>query len=264
MELTGHESRYYQYKGTVFDAEWKEVPQGIKNSFFGKVLSEADLNFSNKSERFMDLYDNMELLFDALKICGAVVMIQIMAEIAVPYVAANVKAVVYYCQIFGIREGLKMYTYLGTEKLPNGLIDWIQKNPDKQLPAEIPRGLLIGKLDKLTQDERNMLEDLLTRGFNVRINPRSNVNDKKTADFFVDGVLTELKTLNGESLNTPVTKIQRGFKQHASTVILDARKTKLTKDQALQVLVRINGKYKNKIPGKIEIWTKEGIIYGGQ
>lgn len=101
-------------------------------------------------------------------------------------------------------------------------------------------------------------------GFNVRINPRSNAQGKKSADFYLNGILTELKNLNGNSLNTPLTKITDGFKQLAETVILDARKIELTKDQALHVLIRIKGVYKGNIPGKTEIWTKEGIIYGRQ
>jgi len=60
-----------------------------------------------------------------------------------------------------------------------------------------------------------VIEDLLNQGRNVEIIPRSNVQGVSTSDFRVNGVLTELKTLTGTSLNTPVTRIQYGFQQGA-------------------------------------------------
>ena len=104
-------------------------------------------------------------------------------------------------------------------------------------------GTLTGKLDGLKPDERSMVEDLLNSGKNVEIIPRSNIPNDKTPDFFVNGVKTELKTLNGTSLNTPVTRIQDGFEQGAQTVI----------NRAL-------GKYGGTLPGGVEIWTNEGIL----
>ena len=121
-----------------------------------------------------------------------------------------------------------------------------------------------GSLDKLTQAERTMVDDLVKQGKNVEIVPRSDIQGVQTPDFIVDGTLTELKTLNGTSLNTPVTRITEGFAQGADTVILDARATGLTVEQANGVLSRIKGIYKNNIPGKIEIWTNFGTINGGK
>jgi hypothetical protein len=79
----------------------------------------------------------------------------------------------------------------------------------------------------------------------------------------VDGKLTELKTLTGTSLYTPVTRIQDGFNQGASLVIIDGRGIGLTTMQAYNIIKRIFGIYQNIIPGKVEIWTTEGIVYGG-
>ena len=77
----------------------------------------------------------------------------------------------------------------------------------------------------------------------------------------INGVRTELKTLTGTSLNTPVTRIQDGFKQGAQSVIIDARNVGLTSEQAKQILNRAAGTYSNKtLPGKVEIWTKDGIV----
>lgn len=121
-------------------------------------------------------------------------------------------------------------------------------------------GTLTGKLDGLTASERTMVEDLLASGKNVEIIPRSNVQSVKTPDFLVDGVKTELKTLEGTSLNTPVTRIEKGFKQGAEVVIIDGRQTELTLEQANAVIERAIGKYGGELPGIVEIWTIEGII----
>ena len=121
------------------------------------------------------------------------------------------------------------------------------------------RGRLIGKLDGLTSDERQMIQDLLSSGKDVEIIPRSSEQGVKTPDFLVDGVKTELKTLNGTSLNTPVKRILEGFEQGAETVIIDARKTGITMQEAEKIIDRVIGKL-GKLPGTIEIWTNEGIF----
>ena len=107
-----------------------------------------------------------------------------------------------------------------------------------------------------------MVNDLLAQDKNVEIIPRSNVPNVQTPDFKVNGVITELKALNGTSLNTPVTRIQDGFKQGARTVIIDGRSSGLTVEQANNVLSRITGIYKNSLPGKFEIWTNGGTVFG--
>jgi hypothetical protein len=122
-------------------------------------------------------------------------------------------------------------------------------------------GKLSGSLDGLTVAERTVVNDLLSQGKNVQIVSRSNVQGVATPDFVINGVKTELKTITGTSLNTPVTRIQDGFKQGAQSVIIDARNSGLTVEQANQVLDRAAGTYANKtLPGQVEIWTNEGII----
>lgn len=91
-------------------------------------------------------------------------------------------------------------------------------------------GKLMGSLDGLTTAERTVVNDLLSSGKNVQIIPRSNVQGVATPDFIVNGVKTELKTLTGTSLNTPVTRIQDGFKQGAQSVIIDGRNAGLTSE----------------------------------
>jgi hypothetical protein len=96
---------------------------------------------------------------------------------------------------------------------------------------------------------------------NVEIIPTSTQSGVKTPDFLVNGVKTELKTLKNPNINTGVTRIQKGLKQGAETVIIDGREAGLTSDQARQIINRATGTYSdNKIPGNIEIWTTDGII----
>ena len=122
------------------------------------------------------------------------------------------------------------------------------------------RGIKTGSEKDLTADERSMIDELLRLGKNVEIIPRSDFQGEKTPDYFIDGVKTELKTLNGTSLNTPVKRIYEGFRQGASTVIIDARKTGLTLEQAEVIISRAKGKMGGNLPGNVEIWTTEGIL----
>ena len=76
----------------------------------------------------------------------------------------------------------------------------------------------------------------------------------------MDGIKTELKTLKGSSLNTPVTRIGEAFKQGADKVIIDARGTGMTFEQAENTIDRAIGKYGGQLPGLVEIWTKGGNV----
>ena len=127
------------------------------------------------------------------------------------------------------------------------------------LPTEKREGSVIGDTSKLTPDERKVVDDLVSQGKRVEIIPRS--DNSKTPDFYVDGIKTELKTLNGNSMNTLVKRIGEGFNQGASVVIIDARKTGITISDAEQIIARALGKYKNhQFPGVVEIWTNEGKL----
>ena len=124
----------------------------------------------------------------------------------------------------------------------------------------VSKGKLIGNLAGKTADERKMIDELLSQGKTVEIIPESTVKNDPRPDFMVDGILTELKTLNGTSLNTPVTRIQNGFAQGAKTVIIDARKTEMTLEQAQNTIDRAVGIYNGCLPGNVEIWIKEGVL----
>ena len=124
---------------------------------------------------------------------------------------------------------------------------------------KITKGSLKGDLKGLTVDEKKVIDNLIEQGKNVEIIPRSKKVNEKTPDFFVNGEKTELKTLNGSSLNTPVKRIREGFSQGATTVIIDARKTTITLKDAKIIVDRAEGSLKGTLPGKVEIWTNEGI-----
>jgi len=112
-------------------------------------------------------------------------------------------------------------------------------------------------------NKKKVVDDLLKKGCKVEIIPR-NAN-VKTPDFKVNAILTELKTSYSTNINTIMTKIQRGFKQNARVVVIDARGTGLTVNQATQAIKRAAGTYKNKkLPGKVEIWTDSGTVTGGK
>ena len=175
-------------------------------------------------------------------------------------------------------DGLNLYAYCGNNPVmyydPSGYQNQVNSTCERtgvnnqnatnvnriNEGGTVPRGTLSGKLDGLTTAERTMVDDLLNAGNNVEIIPRSNIPGDKTPDFLVNGVKTELKTLTGTSLNTPVTRIQDGFKQGTEAVIIDGRNTGLTLDDANTVIERALGKYGGELPGIVEIWTTEGIL----
>lgn len=75
----------------------------------------------------------------------------------------------------------------------------------------------------------------------------------------MNGITTELKTITGNSLNTPVTRIREAFQQGASQGIIDARVTKSTNSQANESLSRAGGSFCGELPGWAEIWPADGM-----
>ncbi|MEO3943956.1 RHS repeat-associated core domain-containing protein [Gorillibacterium sp. CAU 1737] len=136
----------------------------------------------------------------------------------------------------------------------------VESRPNTRPPAK-GTGKITGSLNGLTEAEKKVVNDLTASGKNVEIIPKDPNSKVKTPDFKVDGVKTELKTLENPNVNTGITRIQKGLKQGAETVIIDARDSGLTTNQAREIITRASGTYPNKtIPGKVEIWTNEGII----
>lgn len=123
QNLLGRESKYFQHSGILWWSKWEEVPKGTEGGYFqGILISEADLNFSYRIYFQTDVYQAI----DCVIVIGAVVISAILIAKAAPVVIANIEAIVYYVQNFGIMKGLEMYTYLGIGALPDGVISWIQ------------------------------------------------------------------------------------------------------------------------------------------
>ena len=126
-------------------------------------------------------------------------------------------------------------------------------------------GRLTGNLNGLTPGERLVVNDLLRQGNNVEVIPPSNAQGTGSPDFRVNGVRTELKTLQGTSPDTPVTRITYAFRrQNAEAVILDARQSPLTNAQLEAAIPRARGAMGGTLPGYVEIWTQQGVIHGGR
>jgi hypothetical protein len=117
--------------------------------------------------------------------------------------------------------------------------------------------------DPLTKNEKQVVDDLVRQGRTVERIPKDPNSINKSPDFTVDGVKTELKSLQNPNTTTGVGRVQQGFKQGAETVIIDARGSGLTPQQAQEIIDRAAGTYPNKVlPGKVEIWTDERVITG--
>ncbi|MBY0087951.1 RHS repeat domain-containing protein [Brevibacillus brevis] len=127
------------------------------------------------------------------------------------------------------------------------------------------RGDIIGSLNDFDNDEKNVAENLLEMGHDVKPIPR--IKGQKTYDFDVDGVPTELKTANPQNgllnINSASDKIREGLlKQQAHVVIYDMRKLKSDPSvfNIYEVIYDTARKMKDQVWGKeVHIWTKDGI-----
>ena len=116
-------------------------------------------------------------------------------------------------------------------------------------------GTLTGSLKGLTQAERSMVSELLSQGKNVTIVPRS---QGKTADFIIDGVLTELKTLTKAGTNTLKNAIQKASKQ-GPQILIDARNVDVTRSEVIKQIHRAQGNI-GKLKGRVTVLIKNDII----
>jgi len=118
------QSKYYQHPVELFSNEpWKEVSSYEDGGFWkGKVISEYDLNFSTSVYMLMDVADVTEFLV----VTGAVCIMAIVACEAIPIVMANITALSYYMQNYGILNGITYWNICGASALPDGLISFIQ------------------------------------------------------------------------------------------------------------------------------------------
>ena len=149
------------------------------------------------------------------------------------------------------------------KKVPDA-IKATQQWVDRAIKGTPQAGRLTGNINSLTGAERTVVNDLLAKGKNVEIIQRSTAG--KSFDFRINGISTELKSLQNANVNTGITRIQEAFQQNSpASVIIDARGTGLTSAQAIEMINRAAGTFANRaLPGQVQVWTDMGIILGGR
>ena len=80
----------------------------------------------------------------------------------------------------------------------------------------------------------------------------------KSADFLVDGVKTELKTLTGSGPTTIKSAIETAAKQ-GEKILIDARQTGLSAEQAADQIARAQGNI-GGLEGRVTVLTNEGTV----
>lgn len=158
----------------------------------------------------------------------------------------------------------------GASKVAGEVIEEVGKKVAPKVGNEIVQGTkkliketgkVKGSLNGLSDAEKKVVSDLVASGKNVEIIPKDPAAKVKSPDFKVDGVTTELKTLENLNTNTGTKRIKEAIKQGAEVVIIDGRSAGLSKNQAQEIINRAAGRYENKkIPAKVEIWTTNGKI----
>jgi RHS repeat-associated protein len=123
--------------------------------------------------------------------------------------------------------------------------------------ANAARGTLTGSLKGLTQAEKSMVEELLAAGKNVQIIPRAT---GKTADFIINGVITELKTPTGLGANTLKNAIEAAAAKGSQVqILIDARGLPTTARNAFHQITRAQGNV-GGLTGRVTVLTKEGVV----
>lgn len=125
-------------------------------------------------------------------------------------------------------------------------------------PNIITRGTLTGSLDGRTLAERQYVEDLLSEGRNVEILKESTIEGVKTADFRVDGVVTELKTLNTLGNNTIKNAIEEAAHQ-GQQIVIDVRHLNISPQAAGREILRAQGNV-GGLSGRVTILTQGGRV----
>jgi len=129
-------------------------------------------------------------------------------------------------------------------------------DPSSSAPAApVTRGALTGSLKGLTAAERSFVEELLTEGKNVEIVARG---PGKTADFLVNGVSTELKTLTTASQNTLKNAIEAAAEQ-GRAIVIDARHVGITPQEAAAQISRAQGNV-GGLQGRVTVLTSDGPV----
>jgi hypothetical protein len=100
-----------------------------------------------------------------------------------------------------------------------------------------------------------ILKELEAAGNVVQVIPRAT---GKTADFLVNGVKTELKTLTQAGTNTLKNAIEKAVEQ-GQNIIVDARNVSINSQSALQQIQRAQGNV-GGLQGRVTVLTKDGVV----
>jgi len=101
-------------------------------------------------------------------------------------------------------------------------------------------------------DGQRIVNRLLNKGHNVTLMAET-PNIGKSFDFLVNGVPTELKTLNTNNINTLVTKVGRALIQlnGEGQIIYDISAANFTPEQMIEIKNRLVGRYGEDILRRI-------------
>jgi len=157
--------------------------------------------------------------------------------------------------------------WIGLDQAYNQAISWqylmdlrAGKNPPLQTIAEIPFVPEIGELDAfgMSAEELQVFNELREAGVDIQRLPVSGLPGVKSADFLINGVPTELKTLEAAGPNTLKNAIEKASAQ-GEQVLIDARKVDISASSALSQAQRAQGNIGGLV-GRITVLTKQGPV----
>ena len=111
-------------------------------------------------------------------------------------------------------------------------------------------------LSGLTPAERQIFAELTAQGDTVTPIARG---VGKTADFLVNGVKTELKTLNSAGPNTLKNAIQSAAAQSDENILIDARNVNINSADVVSQIQRAQGNVGN-LTGRVTVLTQDGVV----
>jgi hypothetical protein len=120
-------------------------------------------------------------------------------------------------------------------------------------------GLTLGPfvlaMAKSTPAEKLIIEELLAAGKTVEVVP---TGTGRTADFLINGVPTELKTLTSAGPTTLKNAVQNAAKQ-GEQILIDARNVNMSPQEALSHVQRAQGNI-GGLQGRVTVLTKGGTV----
>jgi hypothetical protein len=108
----------------------------------------------------------------------------------------------------------------------------------------------------LNPAETKVAQELIAQGHKVSVIARSST---KTADLLVDGVKTELKTLQSAGPNTLKNAIQAAAKQSDQNILIDARNVNISAGDVNSQILRAQGNV-GSLSGRVTVLTNDGVV----